>query len=252
MNRDRPLMGRGPTVEYNMDNVATPFDDGDVGVFGRENLGKDGYLLLIPSLSGPKSYRVETAIRGPATDNFYSLEYFINESRFSHWFKDARIISKHMALMEMYPPMKKPYKGNTIFLGESAVMAETLYAGATMCGYKGALAVVKELSGERGFEEYTDWWNTSAFEMTKDMEMMAEYGKRFLFNSWMGSDVMDSLFELAEKSPFIVDEFIGNPYDFARSIIEHLQSLPGVKPEWKEKLEGLKHAKMSAFSGVTV
>jgi flavin-dependent dehydrogenase len=235
-----------------MDNVDTPFDDGDVGIFGRENLGRDGYLLLIPSLSGPKSYRIETAIHGPAIENFHGLEYFIKESRFSHWFRDATIISKHMALMEMYPPMKKPYKGNTIFLGESAVMAETLYAGATMCGYKGALAVVKELSGERGFEEYTDWWNTSAFEMTKDMEMMAEYGKRFLFNSWMGSDVMDSLFELAEKSPFIVDEFIGNPYDFARSIIEHLQSLPGVKPEWKEKLEGLKHAKMSAFSGVTV
>jgi flavin-dependent dehydrogenase len=249
MNKDRPLMGRGPTVEYLMENVETPFDDGDVGVFGSDNFGggREGYLLLIPCLNGTKSYRIETAIFGPAINNYNGLEYFIKESRFSHWFKNARIVSKDAALMEMYPAIKKPCKGNTIFLGDAAAMAESLYTGATMCGYKGALAIEKELSGEKGFDEYTDWWNNSAFEMTNDLQKMAEYGKRFLFNSWMGSEVMDSLFELAEKSPFIVDEFKGSPYDFARSVIEHLQSLPGIKPEWKERLEGLKAASLADF-----
>ena len=30
-----------------------------------------------------------------------------------------------------------------------------------MCGYRAANAVAKELSGERGFDEYTKWWQES-------------------------------------------------------------------------------------------
>ena len=129
-------------------------------------------------------------------------------------------------------------------------MAESLYPGATACGYMGAVAIEKEFSGENGFEEYTDWWNNRAFEMTNDLQKMAEYAKRFLFNVWMGPEVMDRLFELAQKKPLVVDEFSGNPYGFARSIIEHLQSLPGIQDEWKQRLEGLKHATLTDFIGL--
>ena len=48
----------------------------------------------------------------------------------------------------------------------------------------------------------------------------------------------------------MVDRFNGNPYDFARSIIEHLQSLPGIQDEWKQRLEGLKHATLTDFIGL--
>jgi len=252
MNKDRPCMGQGPTVEYHMENVDTPFDGGDVGVFGRDNLGYDGYILLVPCLGKTKTYRVETAIYGPAVNNYYSIEYFIHKSRFSSWFKNAKILGKYAATMELYPPMKKPYTGNTIFLGDSAAMAESLYPGATMCGYKGALAVEKELLGEKGFEEYTAWWNNSAFEMTKDMQMMAEYAKRFLFEPWMGSAVMDELFELAGKYPFVVDEFNGNPFSFGNAVIGHLQSVPGIQPQWKQRLEALKHATLADFEQISM
>jgi len=245
MNRDRPLMGRGPTVEYQMKKVDAPFDDGDVGIFGKDNLSYSGYILMVPCQGGPGSYRVETAIGMPAVNNYHGLEFFIRKSRFSHWFKNAEIVGKHAALMEMYPAMKKPCKGNTIFLGDSAAMAESLYPGATMCGYKGALAVEKELSGEIGFDEYTEWWNKEALEMTNDLQKMAEYVKRFLFEPWMGPEVMDKLFELAAKKPFSVDAFKGNPYDFAKTVIEHLQSLPGIRPEWRDKLESLKSASLT-------
>jgi len=244
MNKDRPLSGRGPTVEYHMEQVETPFDDGDIGIFGKENLSFSGFVIMVPSLGGPGSYRVETAIGMPAVNNYHAIEYFINKSRFSHWFKNAKIVDKYAALMEMYPALKKPYKGNTIFLGDAAAMAESLYPGATACGYKGALAVIKELSGEKGFEEYTHWWNNEAFEMTGDLQKMAEYVKRFLFEPWMGPEVMDELFKLARQKPFTVDAFKGNPYDFARSVIEHLQSLPGVKPAWRDELELLKKASL--------
>lgn len=252
MNKERPLMGRGPTVEYHMENVETPFDEGDVGIFGKDNLGTDGYIVMVPGVNRHKSYRIETIITGQAIKNFHAIEFLTKKSRFSHWFKNARILSKHAALMEMYPAMKVPYKGNTIFVGDSAAMAESLYAGATMCGYRGAVAVEKELSGEKGFDEYMDWWNNRAFEMTNDLQKMAEYVKRFLFDPWMGPDVMDRLFELAEKTPFIVDEFNGNPYGFARSVIDHLQTLPGIKPEWRDRLEGLKLSTLKDFIGVMI
>lgn len=243
MNSNRPLLGRGPTVEYHMENVETPFDEGDVGIFGKDNLGMDGYAVMVPGVDGGKSYRVETIISGtPAVRNYTAIEHLIKKSRVAHWFKNARILSKHAALMELYPAMKIPYTGNTIFLGDAAAVAESLYAGATMCGYMGAVAVEKEFSGERGFEEYADWWNHRAFEMTNDPQKRAEYSKRFYFQRYVGSEAMDRLFELAEKDPLIVDEFNGNPYGFARTIIEHLQKLPGIKPEWREALERLKMA----------
>ena len=113
-----------------------------------------------------------------------------------------------------------------------------------MCGYMGALAIDKELSGEKGFEEYSDWWNHRAFEMTNDMQKMAEYVKRFFFDQFVGPEAMDRIFELAEKNPLIVDEFNGNPYGFAKTIINHLLSLPGIKPEWKEGLEKMKKASL--------
>jgi len=250
MNRDRPLMDSAPTVEYHMDNVDTPFDDGDIGIFGRANLGMDGFIIMVPGVSSEKEYRIETAVHGPAINNFYAIEYLTKKSKFSHWFKNATMLSKHSALMQMFPAMKIPHKGDTIFLGDAAAMAESLYPGATACGYMGAVAIEKELSGERGFEEYTEWWNTRAFEMTNDLQKMAEYAKRFLFNVWMGPEVMDRLFELAQKKPLVVDEFSGNPYGFARSIIEHLQSLPGIQDEWKQRLEGLKHATLTDFIGL--
>ena len=250
MNRDRALMDRAPTVEYHMDNVETPFDDGDIGVFGKENLGMDGYIVIVPGVNSDKEYRMETAVHGPAINNYYAIEYFTKKSKFAPWFKNARILSTHAALMEMYPAMKKPYTGNTIFLGDSAAMAESLYPGATASGYMGALAIEKEFAGENGFEEYTHWWNNDSLEMTGDLQKMAEYAKRFLFNRWMGPDVMDALFKLAEKHPLIVDEFHGSPYDFARSVIEHLQSLPGIRPEWHKRLEELKAASLTDFIGI--
>ncbi len=247
MNRDRPLLDRAPTVEYHMKNVETPFDDGDIGIFGKDNLGMDGYIVMVPGVNNKKEYRIETAVHGPAINNYYAIEYFTRRSRFSKWFKKASMLSKHAALMEMYPAMKVPFKGNTIFLGDAAAMAESLYPGATVSGYMGALAIEQELAGENGFERYTKWWNESSLEMTNNAQKMAEYAKRFLFNAWMGADVMDRLFEKAEKKPLTVDKFHGNPYDFARSVIEHLQSLPSIPKEWHEKLEELKKASLQDF-----
>jgi flavin-dependent dehydrogenase len=204
---------------------------------------------MVPGIE-PKTYRIETLTFGAAIENKQMLEFFTTKSPFSHWFKNASMLSKLHALMEMYPAMKVPYKGNTIFLGDSAAMAESLYAGATMCGYKGAVAVEKEFSGGKGFEEYTDWWNTQAFEMTNDLQKMAEYVKRLLIELYLGPDVVDGLFELAEKSPLTVDEFKGSPYDFARSVIDHLLWLPEVTPEWRDKLERYRSATLTDFTEI--
>ena len=243
MNRNRPLMGRGPTVEYHMDNVETPFDEGDVGLFGKDNLGMDGYVCMVPASEGPGSYRIETIVGGgPASKNYIAMEYLINNSRIAHWFKNARVLSRHAATMELYPAMKRPYTGNAIFLGDAAAVAESLYAGATMCGYKGAVAVCQELSGKNGFKHYTDWWNHKAFEMTNDPQKHAEYIKRFFLQRYLDPEALERIFELARENPLIVDEFNGNPYGFAKTIVNHMLSLSGLKPEWRRNLESMKVA----------
>jgi len=241
-NRNRGVIGIGPTIEYEMVGVECPLPRGDLFIFGEKNLGqKTGQIFMVPSPRGKDAYRIETATTPPAIKNYQVIEYFTKESSLAWWFKKASVVEKSGAVVELFTPIKVPHRGNIILVGDTAAFGEVLYQGATMCGYMAAVAVEKELRGHKGFDEYTQWWN-STFEWNIDPKKMSEYSKRFLFTRYMGADTMDYLFDIAAKQPLIADDARANVYDFAKTVIDHLLSFPEVRPDVAKKLRFMREA----------
>ena len=180
LNKDRFVFGKGPTIEYEMINVDCPLERGDIYIFGENNLGQSGGVIAVPSPRGKDAYRFETMSTLPGSTSYSIIEFFTKKSRFAQWFKKAKIVEKSGVIVEMSTPIKTPYLGNILLVGDAACFAEVLYQGATMCGYMAAQAMESELKGKNGFKEYTDWWNSS-FEWNKDPKRMADYLKRLMF-----------------------------------------------------------------------
>ena len=102
-----------------------------------------------------------------------------------------------------------------------------------MCGYKAAIAIDKELKGENGFEEYTDWWNNS-FEFNNDDYMLVSQG--YALVPTYTDDELDYLFALIENevlegtySQYKTPKLIWN------AILKHKEKIQNEKPEIYKK-----------------
>ncbi len=102
-------------------------------------------------------------------------EFFTKKSPVAYMFENAKIEQSHCCTTKAYSPMKKPYKGNCLMVGDAAAFVETQAQGALNCGYWAADALVKELDGKPGFEEYTKTW-LETFEFNDDGMMQVTSG----------------------------------------------------------------------------
>lgn len=104
------------------------------------------------------------------------MEYFTKKSPVAWMFENAKVEEKHCCLTKAYSPLKKPYKGNCLMIGDAAAFVETQAQGALNCGYWAADALAKELEGKKGFEEYTDTWlKTFEFHDEGMMQVVSGY-----------------------------------------------------------------------------
>jgi len=246
-NRKRMYFATGPIIEYEITNIDHGLDRGDIIIFGERNMGRAGGLFVIPSPRGKKAYRLETMSMLPGSNAYKMIEFFIKEGPFAHWFKRAKIVEKTGAIVELFTPIKVPYQGNIILVGDAASFAECLYQGATMCGYMAALAVEKELKGKKGFEEYTKWWN-STFEWNINPRRMADYAKKTMFYAFFGSEVVDYLFDLSLEKPPVADSMQVNPYNFANLVLDYyLSNFPNMRKDVLEKLKAFRDGDMGSW-----
>jgi flavin-dependent dehydrogenase len=149
----------------------------------------------------------------------------------------------------MFTPIKIPYAGNILIVGDAACFAEVLYQGATMCGYMAAQAVESELKGKDGFKDYTDWWDSS-FEWNRNPRRMADYVKRVLFTRFFTPEEIDFLFDLSAKHPAVADEMDAGVYDYTSSLMDYFIALPGIPDELREKMNMIKDADMAKLSTI--
>lgn len=123
------------------------------------------------------------------------FEYFTKESPLAYMFKDAKIEEKHCCSVKAFTPIKKPYQGNVLIIGDAAAFVEVQVQGALSCGFRAAEAVVKELEGKNGFEQYTKWW-LDAFEFNSEGMMRVQQGYALI--PTYTDDEVDYLFSLCE------------------------------------------------------
>lgn len=241
---------KGPTIEYEMDGVEMPYDRGDAFFFGSKNFGgMAGGIIMVPSPHGEKCYRAETMSILPASSATDIIEYFIHKSPFADWFKNIKILETNGVIVEFLGPMNVPKLGNILFVGDSAAYAECLYQCAVMCGHKGAECVEKELNGQKGYDEYCEWW-ADHFEWVTNPKRMADYTKRVLFPRFFTVKELDFLFELSEKYPIVVDEVSATPYTFTEMVMQSFMEMPGVSDDLKKRMQLIIDADMSQVAAV--
>lgn len=86
-----------------------------------------------------------------------TINKFMTQSRYAPWFSQARLVRKTAAgAHQRIPTLREPAIGNVLIVSD-AISQESWIQGAIACGYQGAKATLKELSGQRGYSEYTDW-----------------------------------------------------------------------------------------------
>lgn len=250
INKDRTYYGKGPTIEYEVTDVDCPYDRGDMFFFGAKNFGGNaGALIMVPSPNGKNAYRMETISPLPASTGTEIIEYFISKSPFAHWFRNVKIIDRSGAMVELMTPMITPYRGNILFVGDSAAFAECLYQCATMAGYMGAVCTEREFKDKKGFEEYTRWW-ADHFEWIKNPKRMADYVKRIMFPRFFTIRELDFLFELSEKNPIVVDQAEATPYDFTAMVFQQFMAMPEVPDNLKQRMQEIIDADQAKIASV--
>jgi flavin-dependent dehydrogenase len=102
-------------------------------------------------------------------------EYFTKKSPVAWMFEDAKVERMHSCTTKAFAPMKIPYRGNCLMIGDAAAFVEVQAQGALNCGFWAADAVAKELDGKPGFEEYGKTW-LETFEFNDDGMMQVTTG----------------------------------------------------------------------------
>jgi flavin-dependent dehydrogenase len=152
-----------------------------------------------PVIIGPSMYGndvVEVTIMG--SKNKLPAVIFkkvVADSPLTPLFKNAKLIDKHACSLRTFNALPAPCKGNVLVAGDSAAYIEVEVQGALMCGYHAANAVARELQGENGFEQYTNWWQKS-FEFNSDDYLKVAQG--YALVPTYSDDELDYLFSLVE------------------------------------------------------
>jgi len=193
-NRDRAYLGNALCLATYMSGVKTYNPAEWKGWWGR-CYGSNLAPLMGTGPAGHFEW-ADMVILGSAKDPAEKVfEYFTKKSPMADMFKDAKIEERYCCSVRAFTPIKKPYNGNTLVLGDAAAFVEVQLQGAFSCGLKAAEAVAGELEGKNGFEQYTKWWLDS-FEFNSEGMMRVQQGYALI--PVYTDDEIDYLFSLCE------------------------------------------------------
>lgn len=242
-NNGRGLFGTPFVLIYTIENTCG-FEPGSWNQYYGRAYHPYGEIIVAPSLE--ENDTIELTIIGNKQllpETFY--EGITKNSPLSDNFANSRIIDKQGCSLRSYAPLKKPYLGNVISIGDSAAHIEVIVQGALMCGYHTARAIRDELQGKNGFEKYTVWWN-DAFDFNRGEfnDFISLYGSLTMMPKY-SDDELDYLFSLLEGkildgdfSQFEVPKKVWN------SILEYKGQIETERPLLFEKIKKIDNLKL--------
>jgi flavin-dependent dehydrogenase len=156
------------------------------------------------------------------------LQKFMKLPNFASWFRNARLVRKVVtsANLGLRTPIKEPVEGNVVVIGDAGAPAETWIQGAVASAYMAVKAIEKELSGQKGYPKYIDWWQKAFYFHNPDYFRMAF--------KWM-----------AMASTFTCDEDVDYVYKLLQDkegvpavlIAQNLESFKEGRPEFYERFK---------------
>ena len=242
LNKGYRMMGVPLTYEYTLEGTTGIPHNSWIQYYG------DVYHPFMEIMVGESTYSddaLEFTVMGIGDQKPKALfEKFRTESPLAENLKNARIVERKGCSCKNFLSLSKPYAGNVLAIGDSAAHIEVINQGAMMCGFHGGNAVVKELNGGRGFEEYTRWWNDAfEFNCENPMEQLQVYGAINIKRT-LADDEIDYLFALleGEKHCGHFDQY-EVPRNFWTDVLRHDDRIKEENPALYEKMAAIREYK---------
>jgi digeranylgeranylglycerophospholipid reductase len=232
LNRQRTFLFTAGSVSYYVTGVQ--FDRSEMICMGNAYDHKGGlgpvHFCMLPSVYREDEYWLY--INGDER-----LDFFINKSNFSPWFKKTEITHKRCAVINGWSPSPEPFLDNIVFVGDSCWFAEAENTGALLSGHKAANAVCEALHrgkpDRQGVANYISWWKTNWPETHnyKDFLCYAVFFRIFT------EDELNYLHRVITKKLF----WSMNPFNLyghiVRGVAPHVDRIRRERPELARKLE---------------
>lgn len=236
LNKKRKVMGsRAMFVEYVMEGVDNPFPNAVLNFHG-EKISKFGPVFLWPNSKGLPRIMVMTRLPEYPTK---VIDYFINDSPYTSWFKHAQIIERTGGSLLPRTAILEPYIGNILVISDAAAFIEVENQGAMMCGFQAGNAVYEEISGSDGFKGYVEWWKRS-FEFNHPEVLKKLAVIPALEVAGYSDEDRDYLFSLVEG-----EDIYGTCSQYRsgaaiwQAILKHSEVIKKDKPTLYEKIKGM-------------
>ena len=96
------------------------------------------------------------------------LTQVMNDSLFSHWFKNSEILRKYGCVLNLFSPIAEPFKDNVLLIGDACVFGQISTHNAILSGWKAAntitYSLINHTRGREGISEYLEWWKKNFYD----------------------------------------------------------------------------------------
>jgi len=163
MNKERKYAGILVDRVWHLEGIEIPEVSGISFIFNTYG------FFFVTTICHENQYHLGASTYNPRDNLEPRLNKMVYEDKvFSPWFKGARKTGESACAVNLYSPIKEPYKDNVLFVGDSAWLLELTNPFAIMCGWKAANAITLALLdgkiNKEGLSSYLEWWIDTFYE----------------------------------------------------------------------------------------
>ena len=156
-NEGRTVRPTRHILMYVLEDVGGPWAQNSMMSWTFPSLNKTGNIL-ISLLGGRRNLLLAGATSGSGIKPSDILDGFMKHPNVQDVVGKARVVDQKPTAITARSPIPDPARANVIITGDAGSSAETWVQGAIASGYMAAKAVLKELDGKPGNQEYNEWW----------------------------------------------------------------------------------------------
>jgi digeranylgeranylglycerophospholipid reductase len=156
-NEGRTVRPTRHILMYVLEDVGGPWAQNSMMSWTFPSLNKTGNIL-ISLLGGRRNLLLAGATSGSGIKPADILDGFMQHPNVQDVVGKAKVVDQKPTAITARSPIPDPARANVIITGDAGSSAETWVQGAIASGYMAAKAVLKELDGQPGNQEYNEWW----------------------------------------------------------------------------------------------
>jgi flavin-dependent dehydrogenase len=204
LNKERKSFGTMGVCSYILEGVESPYPDAIINFLGKEKVsGSRGMCYFWPrsprKLDDPPLWELLYTEREKNLEEI--LNRFIKEGTFSSWFNQSKVVGKNGSVTNVRTPIPEPRVGNIVVIGDAASFIEVLVQGAIMYGYRAAKAIIDEMKGNPGLDEFVQYWKDS-YGYLKPGMIEELFGKGYYGIHYLEDSDLDDLFKLTDSKSY--------------------------------------------------